>query len=105
MLVEEKKVNFLNFDAVYKDRRKDLTFIMKKTDSGKYTSAKLEHNVIIRQPVKFCLLYFSPENGISHTISRHIHNIISNSDLETELIVIGSDGTAAMTGHTTGCIA
>jgi len=38
-------------------------------------------------------------------IAKHIYDVIADTELEKKLILVGSDGTATMTGHTNGCIA
>ena len=53
---------------------------------------------------EYYLSHFSTEDGKGRTIAQKIFNTIANTELHDKLTVVGTDGTAAMTGKFNGCI-
>ena len=50
------------------------------------------------------LSHVAPEDGKGATIGRCLYGAFENTKLETELALVGSDGTSTMTGYKTGAI-
>ena len=63
-----------------------------------------EHYVVISEPEEFYLAHFCPVDGKGKTIAHNLFNVIMDTDLQENLLVVGSDGTAVMTGANKGCI-
>ena len=85
--------------------KKDATLVLKEVD-GKY-SRKVEieeHIVMVGQPGEFYLIHTNPDSGTGLSIATSIYNEIKDTDLAVKLNVVGSDGTAAMTGAHYGVI-
>ena len=102
---KEEKELFGKVDGIHVDGKKDATIVLKEVD-GKY-SRKVEiekHIVMVGQPGKFYLIHTSPDSGTGLSIAASIYNEIKDTDLADKLNVIGSDGTAAMTGAHNGII-
>ena len=59
---------------------------------------------MVGQPGEFYLIHTSPNSGTGLSIATSIYNEIKDTDLADKLNVIGSDGTAAMTGAHNGTI-
>ena len=59
---------------------------------------------MVGQPGEYYLSHFSTEDGKGRTIAQKIFNTIANTELHDKLTVVGTDGTAAMTGKFNGCI-
>ena len=101
---KEEKELFGKVDGIYVDGKKDATLVSKEVD-GKY-SRKVEieeHIVMVKQPELYPI-HTSPDSGTGLSIAASIYNKIKNTDLANKLNVIGSDGTAAMTGAHNGAI-
>ena len=93
-------------DALYFDGKKDIT-LSAETDgnSKRHINTILEeHYVVVGEPEEFYLAHFSPVNGKGKTIASNLFDIIKNTALQEKLLVVGSDGTAVMTGAHKGCI-
>ena len=50
------------------------------------------------------LTHFSPEDGKGRTIAQKLFDSFSGTELEGKLAIVGTDGTASMTGKHNGCI-
>ena len=101
---EEQKL-FGQVDGFYIDGKRDATLLLKEVD-GKY-SRKVEfeeHIVMVGQPGEFYLSHTSPDSGTGLSIATSIFNEIKDTNLAGKLNIIGSDGTAAMTGAYNGAI-
>ena len=59
---------------------------------------------MVGQPGEYYLSHFSTEDGKGKTIAQKIFNTIANTELHDKLTVVGTDGTAAMTGKFNDCI-
>ena len=95
-------------NAIYFDGRKDATQVTMQGPNNKfYRSVQLEdHYTMVGQPGEYYLSHFSTEDGKERTIAQEIFNTIANTELQVhdKLTVVGTDGTAAMTGKFNGCI-
>ena len=59
-----------------------------------------EHYVIVGEPGEFYLSHVTPETGTGLYIAQSIYKAVKDTELELNLSIIGSDGTATMTGPT-----
>ena len=105
-LRKEEDANFDLVNGIYLDSRKDGTMVITQSDEGKkYRKTVLEEQyVIVDKPGEFYLTYVTTEDGRGRTIARCIYSVIKTTDLEDKLAIIGSDGTATMTGPYNGAI-
>ena len=106
LLRAEEDANFSLVDALYFDGKKDITLSVETDDNGKrhINTILEEHYVVVGEPEEFYLAHFSPVNGKGKTIASNLFDIIKNTALQEKLLVVGSDGTAVMTGAHKGCI-
>ena len=102
----EEQQNFGLVNAVYLDGRKDATQIVAQGPNEKhYRSVQLEeHYTVVGEPGSYYLTHFSPENGKGRTIAQKLFDSFSGTELEGKLAIVGTDGTASMTGKHNGCI-
>ena len=63
-----------------------------------------KYSVVVGEPGEFYLTHVNPENGRGKSIAAAIYDAIRETSLDGKLIVIGSDGTASMTGANRGAI-
>ena len=103
---EKKQENFKLVNAIYFDGRKDETQVTIQGPNDKYyKSVQLEdHYTLIGEPGEYYLTHFSTEDGKGRTIAQKIFNTIVDTELHNKLAVVGTDGTASMTGKYNGCI-
>lgn len=101
---EDKYFQLVN--ALYVDGKKDATLAMLQGENGKlYRQTMLEeHYVVVGEPGEFYLTHVTPENGRGRIIAQALFEAIKTTELEGKLSLIGSDGTAAMTGPYNGFI-
>ena len=102
----EEQENFGLVNAVYLDGRKDATQIVAQGSIEKhYWSVQLEeHYTVVGEPGSYYLTHFSPEDGKGRTIAQKLFDSFSGTELEGKLAIVGTDGTASMTGKHNGCI-
>ena len=102
---EKEQKNFKLVNAIYFDGRKDATQVTTQGPNDKYyKSVQLEdHYTLIGEPGEYYLTHFSPEDDKGRTIAQ-IFNTIVDTELHNKLAVVGTDGTASMTGKYNGCI-
>ena len=102
----EEQQNFGLVNAVYLDGRKDATQIVAQGPNEKhYRSVQLkEHYTVVGEPGSYYLIHFSPEDGKGRTIAQKLFDSFSGTELEGKLAIVGTDGTASMTGKHNGCI-
>ena len=62
-----------------------------------------DHYTMVGQPGEYYLSHFSTEDGKGKTIAQKIFNTIANTELHDKLAMVGTDGTAGMTGRFNGC--
>ena len=60
--------------------------------------------MLIVERGKYYLTHFSSKNSKGKTIAQKIFNIIVDTELQNKLAVVGTDGTASMTGKYNGFI-
>ena len=107
-LREDEKCNFEIVNAIYVDGRKNatLTTIETISDSKFYPKTEIEeHYVIVGEPGELYLTHFSVEDGKGVTVGKAIYKELENTDLQNSLSIVGSDGTAIMTGKHHGSMA
>ena len=93
-------------DGIYIDGRKDATLVVTDSDGKMYMQTDLEeHYGIVGEPGEFYLSHVTPETRTGLYIAQSIYKAVKDTELESNLSIIGSDGTATMTGPTRGCIA
>ena len=93
-------------DGIYIDGRKDATLVVTESNGKMYMQTDLEeHYVIVEEPGEFYLSRVTPEAAPGLCIAQSIYKAIKDTEFESNLSIIGSDGTATMTGPTQGCIA
>ena len=99
--IRQEELFFKEVDGIYIDGRKDATLTLKQDElSGRYhqSTELIEHYVIVGQPGEFYLTHLSPSNGKGQSIAEEVYNSIKDIELCDVLEVIGTDGTASMTG-------
>ena len=64
-----------------------------------------EHYVIVGELNGFYLSHVMPEDGTGYKIATSVYSAIKDTSLEQKLKIVGSDGTAVMTGKSKGFIA
>jgi len=103
---KEEQQNFRFINAIYFDSNKDATEIVVQDPNDKhYRSVELEeHYTVVGEPASFYLTHFSPEDGKGRTIAQNLSDSIRGTELEDRLAIVGTDGTACMTGKYNGCI-
>lgn len=103
---EEEKVNTQFVDAVYFDGRKDATQVVRYGPNEKpYRSVQLEeHYSVVGEPGEYYLTHLTPINGKGRTIAEDIYKALKDTELEHNLSIVGTDGTASMTGKYNGSI-
>jgi len=68
-----------------------------------YRSVELEeHYTVVGEPGSYYLTHFSPEDGKSRTIAQKLFDSTRGTELEDRLAIVGTDGTACMTGKYNG---
>ena len=93
-------------DGIYIDGRKEATLVVTESDGEMYMQTDLEeYYVIVGEIGEFYLSHVTPETGTGLYIAQSIYKAVKDTELESNLCIIGSDGTATMTGPTRGCIA
>ena len=105
--IQEKEMeNFKLINGLYFDGRKDATQMMAKAPTGKcfITTELEEHYVLVGEPGGYYLTHLSPPNGKGRVLAKEIFDSISDTELCRNLMILGSDGTASMTGRFNGCI-
>ena len=88
-------------DSIFVNGRKDATMTMVEVNGNchRQTVSK-EHYVIVREPNGFYLSHVMPEDGAGYKIATSVYSAIKQT-----LKIVGSDGTAVMTGKSRGFIA
>ena len=92
-------LQFSCINGIYMDGRKDATQVVIK-EGGKYHQKTVieEHYVVVGQPGEFYLTHVSPSDEKGRSIAQCIFSSIKATSLQETLAVVGSEGTAAMTG-------
>lgn len=102
---KEEEILSDSLDGVYVDGHKDATNVILQANGKYYRRVELEeHYVVVGEPGEFYLTHVSPEDGKGKTIAQAIYTALEHTLLKEKLAVIGSDGTATMTGACNGAI-
>jgi len=101
---EQQNFRFVN--AIYFNGHKDATQIVVQGPNDKrYRSVELEeHYTVVGEPGSLYLNHFSPEDGKGRTIVQKLFDSICGTELKDRLAIVGTDGTACMTGKYNRCI-
>ena len=103
---DQEEVNFNLVDGLYLDGRKDATQVLLQSPNDKlYKSVQLEeHYTVVGEPGAYYLTHLSQENGTRRTIAKEVYMSIKKTKLADKIKIIGTDGTACMTGKFNGFI-
>ena len=104
---EDEECKFEIVNAIYVDGRKDVTLTTIETSDSKFhPEGEIEkHYETVGEPGELHLTHFSVEDGKEITVGKAIYKEVKNTDLQKSLLIVGSDGTAIMTGKHHGSIA
>ena len=93
-------------DSVFVDERKDAAMTIVKVNRNYHRQTVIkEHYVIVGEPNVFYLLHVMLENGSGYKVATSVYSAIKNTSLEQKLKIVGSDGSAVMTGKSKRFIA
>ena len=88
-------------DSIFVNGRKDATMTMDEVNGNCHRQTVIEeHYVIVGEPIGFYLSHVMPEDGTGYKIATSVYSAIKQT-----LKIVGSDGTAVMTGKSRGFIA
>ena len=98
--VREKKKFFSKVDGVKENGRKYATLTILTGNNGKQNQGCIlyEHYAVVEELGRFYLTQFVPENGKGLSISKNLYDEMANTDLLNNPAIVGTDGTAIMTG-------
>jgi len=107
-IISEDEAIFYKFiDGIYIDGRKDATLLTEHdAQTGKYyhKTELQEHFVVVGEPGACYLTHVSPQDGRGITIANEVYDTIKGTKLSDTLNIVGTDGTASMTGNKAGFI-
>ena len=93
-------------DSIWIDERKDATMTMVEVNRNYHRQTVIEeHCVIVGEPNGFYLSHVMPEDENGYKIATLVYSTIKDTALEQKLKIVGSNGTAVMTGKSKGFIA
>ena len=93
-------------DSIFVDGRKNATMTMVEVNKNYHRLTVIEeHYVIVGEPNGFYLSHVMPEDGTRYEIATSVYSAIKDAALEQKLKIVGSDGSAVMTGKSKGFIA
>ena len=93
-------------DSIFVDGRKDTSMTMVEVNGNCHRQTVIEeHYVIVGEPSGFYFSHVMPEDGTGYKIATSVYSAIKDIALEQKLKIIGSDGTAVMTGKSKRFIA
>ena len=102
----EEQELFELVDSIFVDGRKDATMTMVEVNGNFHRQTVIEeHYVIVGEPNGFYLSHVMPEDGTGYKITTSVYSAIKDTALEQKLKIVGSDGTAVMTGKSKGFLA
>ena len=79
-------------DGIYIDGRKEATLVVTESNGEIYMQTDLEeHYVIIGEIGEFYLSHVTPETGTGLYIAQSIYKAVKDTELESNLCIIGSD--------------
>ena len=86
-------------DSIFVDGRKDATMTMVEVNGNYHRQTVIEeHYVIAGEPNDFYFSHVMPEDETECKIAASIHSAIKDTALDQKLKIVGSDGTAVITG-------
>jgi len=107
-IISEDEAIFYKFiDGIYIDGRKDATLLTENdAQTGKYyhKTELQERIVVVGEPGACYLRHVSPQDGRGITIANEVYDVIKGTELSDTLKVVGTDGTASVTGNKAGFI-
>ena len=106
-VITEEAIFYKFIDGIYIDGRKDATLLTEhNAQTGKYyyRTELQEHIVVIGEPGACYLTHVSPQDGRGITIANEVYDAIKGTELSDTLKVVGTAGTASMTGNKAGSI-
>ena len=93
-------------NSIFVDGKKDATMTMVEVNRDYHRQTVIEkHYVIVVEPNGFYLSHVKPEDGTGYKIAKSVYSAMKHIALEQKLKIVGSDGTAVMTGKCKGFIA
>ena len=93
-------------DSIFVDGRIDATMTMVEVNGNYHRQTVIEeHYVIVGEPNDFYLSHVMAEDGARYGIAASVYSAIKDTALKQKLKIVGSDGTAVMTGKSKGFIA
>ena len=93
-------------DSIFVDGRKDVTMTVVEVNGNYHCQTVIEeYYVIVGEPNDFYLSHVMPEDKTGYQIVTSVYFAIKDTALEQKLKIVGSDGTAVMTGKNKGFIA
>ena len=86
--------------------RKDATqMIVQGPNNKRNRSVQLEERyTAVSGPGTYYLSHFSPEDCKGGTIAKKLFDLFKDTELELKLAIVGTNGTASMTGKHNGCL-
>ena len=63
-----------------------------------------ERYTALSEPGTYYLSHFSPKDGKSRTITKKLFDTFKDTELELKLAIVGTNGTASVTGKHNGCL-
>ena len=78
--------------------------VVQGSNDKHYRCVQLEHYTAVGEPGSYYLTHVSLEDGKGRTIAQKLFDFIRGAELEDRLAIVGTDGTACMTGKYNGCI-
>ena len=106
-IINEEEAIFYKFiDGIYIDGRMDAALLTEHdAQTGKYyQKTELQEHVVVGEPGACYLTHVSPQDGRGITIANEVYDAIKGIELSHTLKVVGTDGTASMTGNKAGFI-
>jgi len=106
IISEEEAIFYKFIDGIYIDGRKDATLLTEHdAQTGKYHKTELqEHIVVVGEPGACYLTHVFPQDGRGITVANEVYDAIKGTELSHSLNVVGTDGTASITGNKAGFI-
>jgi len=100
-IISDEAIFYKFIDRIYIDGRKDAILLTEHdAQTGKYyhKTELQEHIVVVGEPGACYLMHVSPQDGRGITTASEVYDAIKGTDLSDTLKVVGTNGTASMTG-------
>ena len=93
-------------NGVYVDGRKDSTLRTIQNENNTYSKETIleEHHVVVGELGGFYFTHLTTADEKGATTAKALKECLDSTDLKEKLVVIGTDGTASMTGQHAGFI-